>query len=76
MGCKISIVALENFDDPKDVPAGDNGAADVHEVQDASKFLALLVGFRGGFGSDQALPNAATVEEALEGNKEEERNEL
>lgn len=73
---QISLVALEHFDDPEDVPAGDDGAADVHEVQDPSQFLALLVGFGAGFGSDQALPNAATVEETLERNKEEEGNQL
>ena len=69
---KVSVRTLENFDDPKDVPAGDDGAADVHEVQNSSKILALLFGFRARFGSEQALANAAPVEEAFERDKEEE----
>lgn len=73
---QVSLRALEHFNHAEDVSTGDDGAADIHKIEDGSKFLALLVGFRGGLGSDEAVPHAATVEEAFEGHKEEERDEL
>lgn len=73
---KISSVALENVDDTKYMAAGNNDAANVHEIQDATDPVGILRRVSRVFGVEGPRVDAATVENVFEKNKEKESNEL
>lgn len=72
---QVARVPLPDVDDAEDVPAGDDDAADVHEIQDASQLLGVVrvgVRFRGKDpGSD-----ASAVKDVFEDDEKEERDDL
>lgn len=73
---QVSRVPLPDVDDAEDVPAGDDDAADIHEVEDAPQFLGILVRARVRFWGEDAGSDAPPVKDGFENDEEEEGDDL
>ena len=76
MSVEISVSALPNFDNAKDMTARDDGAADVHEVENAAQLGCSGSRFSLGIPGENARFDASSVEDVLQKDKKKECNDL